>query len=248
MAATDRLDAALGIYTDRYMRNNLHTNIRAKVVGVNTAGPRVDVQPMAYTVFESGAEDRYPVIYDVPLQLPSGNGGKARLTMPVKVGDFVGLSFSERNENDVNDKNTHQLFAGWAVTEIFTEGNSKPIHPDNVELENDKVKFFLTPDGDYVLQTPKGSFKVLKDGTLQGGNDAGSVTILPTGEITAGNANGGFTIFADGESEINGGRITKDGNFITKSGVNLDEFWKDYIKHFHGGVQTGGGNTGLKQV
>ncbi|AXN57972.1 putative baseplate assembly protein [Acinetobacter phage ABPH49] len=246
MAATDRLDAALGIYTDRYMRNNVHTNIRARVVSVNVNGPRVDVQPMAFTVFESGAEDRYPVIFDVPLQLPSGNGGKARLSMPVKPGDIVGLSFSERNENDVNDKNTHQLFAGWAVTEIFTEGNSKPIHPDNVELENDKVKFSMTPDGDYTLETPKGSFKLLKDGTLSGGNGAGSLTITPEGQITAGNANGGLTIYADGESKFNGGTITKDGNFITAQGVDLNAFWQDYVNHRHSGVQTGSGNTGPK--
>lgn len=245
MAATDRLDAALGIYTDRYMRG-IHTNIRGRVVAVNLAGPRVDVQPMAFTVFESGAEDRYPVIYDVPLHLPSGNGGKARLSMPVKPGDIVGLSFSERNENDTGDRNTHQLFAGWAVTEIFTEGNAKAIHPDNVELENDKVKFSMSPDGDYILTTPKGSLKVMKDGTFSGGNDAGSVTITPEGQITAGNANGGLTIFADGESKFNGGTITKDGNFITKQGVDLNAFWQDYINHVHGGVQTGGGQTGKK--
>lgn len=154
MASVDRYDAAFNIFISRYVRNNVHTNIRGKVVGVNHAGPTVDVQPMAYTQFPSGTTDKYPTVYDVPLHLPSANGGKARLSMPIKVGDMVGLSFSERNEDDVMDLNTHQLFAGWAVTEIFTDGNRKPIHPDYVELENDKGKMSLRPDGTMTYVNP----------------------------------------------------------------------------------------------
>lgn len=262
MAGIDRLDTALGIYTERFMRN-VHTNIRARVVSVNVAGPRVDVQPMASTTFESGQEDSYPVIFDVPVYLPSGNGGKARLTMPIKPGDIVGLSFSERNENDNSDLNTHQLFAGWAVTEIFAEGNAKPIHPDNVVLENDKIKQEMTPDGTITTTTPKGtlivdkdgtfSFKnstgnlqVLDDGTYTFGNGAATVNVTPTGQVNIGNANGGVILYPNGESKFNGGTITKDGNFITAQGVDLNAFWADYIEHRHGGVQTGGGQTGTK--
>lgn len=263
MAGIDRLDVALEIYTERFMRN-VHTNIRGRVVGVNLSGPRVDVQPMASTIYpDSGIEDKFPVIFDVPLYLPSGNGGKARLSMPVKPGDIVGLSFSERNENDNSDLNTHQLFAGWAVTEIFAEGNAKPIHPDNVVLENDKIKQEMTPDGTMTITTPKGtlivdksgtfSFKntagnlqVLDDGTYTFGNGVATVNVTPGGQIQLGNPNGGLTLFANGESKFNGGTITKEGDFITAKGVSLDDFWADYNAHRHPGVQTGNGITGTK--
>lgn len=222
MAYADRYDTAYGIYVSRFMRNNVHTNIRGKVVGVDYAGPSVDVQPMAFTEFPSGGVDKYPVIFDVPVNLPSGANGKARLTMPIKVGDVVGLAFSERNENDNTDQNTHQLFAGWAVTQIFTEGNAKPIDPENVVLENDKGSMTLKPTGDVTVKNPKVTAEYLANGTVNINNGAGKVTMSPSGEL-----------------DVNGAKITKDGKIITASGVDLDEFYQWVLVHTHGGVQRG---------
>lgn len=226
MASVDRYDAAFGIYMSRYLRNNLHTNIRGKVVGVDYKGPTVDIQPMAYTEFASGTEDTYPVIYDVPVQLPSGAGGKARLTMPIKVGDTVGLSFSERNENDNTDQNTHQLFPGWAVTQIFTEGNAKAIDPDNVVLENDKATVVLKPSGDMILQNPTTQIRSLADGNVEINNGAGRISMSPSGAI-----------------DCNGAKITPEGKIITAQGIDLDAFHDTYLQHVHSGVQSGNSQT-----
>lgn len=262
MATVQRFDSALEVFMDRYIRK-IHTNLRGRVVAVNYGIPSVDVQPLASTEFSDGSSDTYPVIFDVPVQLPSGNAGKARLTMPIKVGDMVGLAFSERNENSNTDLSTHGLFAGYAVTEIFSDGNAKAIDPNNVVLENDKFKQEMTPDGTMTITTPKGtlvvdkdgtfSFKnstgnlqVLDDGTYTFGNRAATVNVTPTGQVNIGNANGGLILYANGESKFNGGTITQDGNFITAQGVDLNAFWADYIAHRHGGVQTGGGTTGTK--
>lgn len=221
MAYSDRYDAAFGIYVQRYVRK-VHTNIRATVVGVNYAGPSVDVQPMAYTEFPNGVIDRYPVIFDVPLHLPAGNGGKARLTMPIKPGDIVGLSFSERNEGNNSDVNTHELFPGWAVTEIFAEKNAKPIDPDNVVLENDQSSLTLKPNGDIGMANPKVKFQAQADGNVQFSNGAGTFEMAPSGEITA-----------------NGAKISPDGKVTTAGGVDLDDFYKEYKDHVHGGVERG---------
>lgn len=243
MAYADRYDAAFGIYISRFLRNNVHTNIRGKVVGVNYGGPSVDVQPMAYTEFPSGTTDGYPVIYDVPVLLPSGAGGKARLTMPIKPGDVVGLSFSERNEGDNNDQNTHQLFAGWAVTQIFTDGNSKAIHPDNVVLENDKAIITLKPNGDTSIQNPKVTVEALADGNVKISNGTGEFTMSPSGEIKGGNKGGSFTLQPSGQLMCNGARITTSGRIITANGVDMDDFYQKYLSHTHGGVERGGDNT-----
>lgn len=245
MADVQRIDAALGLFLERKMRN-FHTNVRGQVIAVNVGGPSVDVQPLASTDFDDGTIDKYPVIYDVPLQLPSGNKGKARLSMPVKPGDIVGLSFSERNESSKQDKQTHGLFAGWAVTEVFTDGNSKPIHPDNVVLENDKIKIDMTPEGDYILTTPQSTFKILKDGTFEFDNGAMKIAGYPDGTGKLSNGSGGMNLKANGEIDTNGGKITQDGNFITAQGVDLNAFWQDYIAHRHSGVEPGGGTSGTK--
>lgn len=166
MATTDRYDTALSLFIERFARNSIHTNIRGKVVGVDYSGPSVDVQPMASTEFPSGATDSYPVIYDVPVNFPSGANGKALLSMPIAVGDIVGLAFSERNEGDNTDVNTHQLFPGWAVTQIFTDGNRQDVDPTNVVLKNDKAVMVLMPDG-----------------TLTFNNGSTSITAEPGGRV-----------------------------------------------------------------
>ena len=43
----------------------------------------------------------------------------------------------------------------------------------------------------------------------------------------------------DGNIFANGGNITPDGNFITKKGTNLDDFYAKYLEHKHSGVKTG---------
>lgn len=243
MAYADRYDAALGIYMSRYVRNNIHTNIRGKVVGVNYAVPSVDVQPMAYTEYDNGSIDKYPVIYDVPVLLPSGANGKARLTMPIKAGDFVGLSFSERNESDNTDVTTHQLWGGWAVTQIFTDGNAKAIDPENVVLENDKGSMTLKPNGDTSLVNPKVTIESLADGNVKVTNGTGTLLMSPSGEIKGSNGGGGFTLESSGQLLVNGAKITTSGRIITANGVDMDDFYQQYLQHTHGGVDRGDSNT-----
>lgn len=243
MAYVDRYDAAMSIFIARYARNNIHTNIRARVVAVDYSVPSVDVQPMASTEFDTGVIDNYPVIFDVPLHLPSGSGGKARLTMPVKPGDYVGLSFSERNESSTSDTSTHQLFAGWAVTQIFTEGNTKAIHPDNVILENDKGSVTLTPGGDITIQNPKVKVEYLTGGEVKITNGTVNLSLSPIGEMKGDNGAGSFTLAPSGQFICNGAQITTSGRIVTANGIDLDNFFDEYRTHRHGGVENGQGVT-----
>ena len=214
MASIQRIDAALGILFDRKLRD-VHTAVRGVIVDVDLNGPTATIQPLASTSFEDGTDDVYPPIYDVPLELVSANGGKARLTMPIKPGDTVGLTFSERNENDVTDVSTHALNAGWAITSIYPKGGQK-IHPENVELWNDTIHFSMTPDGDFILTGPVGTFKVDKSGQMQFTNGAATLSAK-----------------ADGNIEMNGAKITPDGNLITARGVNMNNFYDYVMGHSH---------------
>lgn len=214
MASIQRMDAALGIMFDRKLRD-VHTGVRGVIVDVDLKGPTATVQPLASTSFEDGTDDVYPPIYDVPLQLVSANGGKARLTMPIKPGDEVGLTFSEKNENDVTDVSTHGLNPGWAITCIYPKGG-QAIHPDNVELWNDKVHFSMTPDGDFILTGPVGTFKVDKSGEMQFTNGAATLSAKEDGNI-----------------EMNGAKITPEGNLITARGVNMNDFYDYVMGHSH---------------
>lgn len=215
MAAIQRMDAALGQFLDKYQRD-VHTNIRVRVVDVDYSIPSVTVQPMVETKFSDGTVDAYPAIFDVPLQMVSANGGKARLTVPIKAGDILGLSFSERNEGDMADMSTHGLFPGWAITSVHSDGNAMQIHPENVELWNDVVHIEMTPEGDFKVQGPVGNFEIKKDGTLNFTNGGATITAVPGGTIT-----------------MNGAKVTPDGNFITARGINLNDFYDWMVRHGH---------------
>lgn len=215
MAAVTRMDAALNQWFARQARD-IHTGLRARVVDVDYSVPSATVQPMASTNFSDGTTDAYPAVFDVPLSMPSANGGKARLTLPVKPGDIVGLSFSERNESDTNDLTTHGMFPGWAIIGVHSDGNAMQIDPNNVELWNDTVHFSMTPEGDFILTGPVGTFKVDKSGQMQFTNGAATLTAK-----------------VDGNIEMNGAKITPDGNLITARGVNMNDFYDYFMRHTH---------------
>lgn len=215
MAAITRKDAALRSFFEKSMRD-FHTGLRARVVSVDYSIPSASVQPIAQTDFDDDDVERYPLIYDVPIQMVSANEGKARLTVPIKPGDIVGLQFSERNENNNDDQQTHGLFPGWAITSVHSDGNPMPINPDNVELWNDKVHIKMTPSGDFELQTPGGTLRCDRNGEFSFNNSAAS--------IMAG---------VDGNVRINGATIDPSGRIITAAGVDLDSFYAEFKGHIH---------------
>lgn len=226
MAAVTRMDAALNQWFARQARD-IHTGLRARVVDVDISIPSATVQPLVTTNFDDGTVEAYPAVFDVPLTMPSANAGKARLTLPVKAGDIVGLTFSERNEGDSNDTTTHGMFPGWAIIGVHSDGNTMPIHPDNVELWNDKVHFSMTPDGDFTLEGPVGNLKVDKSGVFEFTNGAATLSAK-----------------ADGFIEMNGAKITPDGNLITAKGVNMNDFYEWFIRHVHHYTWTDGSGQG----
>lgn len=215
MGTLARKDAAFRSFIEETMRG-FHTSVRARVVSVDYSIPSASVQPLAETNFEDDDVDRFPLIYDVPLQMVSANGGKARLTLPIKPGDIVGLQFSERNENNNDDMQTHGLFPGWAITSVHSDGNAIPIDPENVELYNDQVHFTMTPNGDFTLQTPAGTLVVDQSGEFSFNNGAASLTAKTDGNIV-----------------MNGAKVTPEGRMITAAGVDLDEFYAEYKHHTH---------------
>lgn len=215
MAAITRMDAALNQWFAKQARD-IHTGLRARVVDVDYSIPSATVQPLASTNFDDGTVDAYGSVFDVPLSMPSANAGKARLTLPVKPGDIVGLSFSERNENDNNDQTTHNMFPGWAIIGVHSDGNAMAIDPNNVELWNDNVHFSMTPEGDFSLETPVGKLDVDKAGNFKFENGAANLVAETGGTI-----------------RMNGAQVTPDGNIITARGVNINDFYDYVMRHTH---------------
>lgn len=80
--------------------NNLHTALPGKVVSYSAGTNRASVQPVGSFKTDDGRNIPYPVIHNVPIQFPTGQGGSAGITFPVSAGDGCLLIFQESQTDD----------------------------------------------------------------------------------------------------------------------------------------------------
>jgi hypothetical protein len=197
---------------DGYLRESVSTGMPGIIVSVAEYGDKqfVDVKPALSRVLETGqviSNDEI-TIYDVPVIWPSAGGGL--LSFPIKVGDTVWLSFSQRNLEDwLYSDGTQEVIPGdsrhFSMTDAVAEpglytalSNLKP-STENVEIKFGNHLISLRPSGELYIT-----------------NGGAEIKLNPSGTITA-----------------NGATITPDGNVITANGTNLDQFYADYLAHVH---------------
>ena len=80
--------------------SNIHTAMPGQVVSYNPSTNRASVQPNGAYKSEDGRNIRYPIIHNVPIQFPMGQGGTAGITFPINAGDGCLLVFSETQNDD----------------------------------------------------------------------------------------------------------------------------------------------------
>ena len=80
--------------------SNIHTAMPGQIVSYNPSTNRASVQPNGNYKAEDGRDIRYPIIHNVPIQFPMGQGGTAGITFPINPGDGCLLVFSETQNDD----------------------------------------------------------------------------------------------------------------------------------------------------
>ena len=208
-----------------------HTIIIGQIEKVNKT--TIDVQPViARNV--NGKEEPLPVFPDVPVV--NFLGGSSSIQMPLSKGDDCILFVSER------------CFDGW----YYGNKNQKPMHPRMfdysdcvafVGLKNkageldipDRIKMVgdTLQIGDYEHQGDReqtGNYILTGDFTINGHT-------IKNGNLTV---NGNITIVGNGSGTVNasGCTVNLTGGDVVADGISLKN-------HTHGGVQAGGGNTGV---
>jgi len=216
---------AFTTFLDGYMRDNIATGMPAIVMAVDEYEDKqfITVKPSISRLMETGqviSNDEI-VIHDVPVILPSGGG--ALLSFPVEVGNTVWLQFSQRNLED------------W----VYSDGQGEVIPSDSRHFSmTDAVAFPCIYSALSNLK-PSGSNVELKWGDKK-------LSFKPSDEVELTNGAATVTLKPDGNIDANGCTITPDGNVITANGVNLDDFYQDYLTHIHSDVTSGESNTGTK--
>jgi hypothetical protein len=158
----------------------LHTCLPGKVVKVDVAKAQCDVQPLLKRTYANGDIVSMPVITNVPIAFY--RAGKAFISLPVHVGDYVELRFAERSldvwlekggEVDPADFRKFDLSDAIAYPGLYP--NSDPpagADPESIIIKNDQSVVTIKPSGEVEIKGDN-AIKLLSNLiTLSGDGDA----------------------------------------------------------------------------
>lgn len=194
-----------------------HTATVGRVVAVNET--TVDIQPVINAVY-NGEDIVLPLFAEVPLI--NLQGGGSYLHMPVAVGDYALVFFTERS------------FDRWYA-------GTDEVRPPELRMHDYSDGFAIVGVNNQAgaLQIPD-VITMIGDALVQGAHDRQGDTMhtgdyILTGEMII---NGNLTV---------NGNITCSGTLtvptiVASSGATIGGI--PFGSHTHGGVTTGGGNTG----
>ncbi|MTC35815.1 translation initiation factor IF-2 [Providencia alcalifaciens] len=214
------------------------------VQSFNPEAVTIEAQPaIKWRVNEDGVDKTVPLplLVDVPVIFPRGGG--ATLTFPIKSGDECLVIFADRcidywwqsgGVQEAVDPRKHNLSDGFALVGPQSQAQKiSGISTSEVQLRSDDGSAYIainTGSKDVTVITP-----AKLTATAKGGTEINSPEIVLNGNVTInGNLSQGMGK-GGGEAKMNG-PVTVI-NDVTAGGISL-------TKHKHGGVQTGGSNTG----
>jgi len=205
--------------------NQMMTAIEVALSEVNTTMPGVlvkydpatnlaTVKPTLPKRLADGSELPAPEIISAPVVWPSAQGGKVRITMPLKGGDPVMIHFSSRS------------LEGWL--------SGKTEAPDDPRMFD--LSDAIVVPGLYASQL-KGDGE-----NLVIAFDKASITITPAGDFIFANDSIKIKFGADGVIDLHGSSIKTDTAMVSSAEITAKSI--PLSTHKHIGVQPGSGSTG----
>lgn len=185
-----------------------------------------------------------PLLVDVPVIFPRGGG--VTLTFPVKSGDECLLVFSDRcidfwwqngGVQESVDSRMHDLSDAFAIVGPQSQAQKiSGVSTSAAQLRTDDGGAFieLDPGSHAVNVTTSGKLTA----SAQGGTEINSPEIVLNGNVTInGNLSQGMGAGGGTATMLGPVNVTND---VSAGGISLQT-------HKHGGVETGGGQTGGPQ-
>lgn len=202
------------------------------------------VQPAIRSVETDNDDNRvtknYPLLVDVPVIFPRGGG--CTLTFPVKAGDECLVIFADRcidfwwqngGVQEPVDDRVHDLSDAFCIVGPQSQAQKiSGISTSAAQLRTDDGAAFVEVAAGHAItvQTP-GKLTA----SAQSGAEITAPEIVLNGNVTInGNLSQGMGSSGGTATMLGPMNVTND---VTAGGKSL-------MKHTHGGVETGGGNTG----
>lgn len=202
-------------FASSHIKADVYTTLPAVVESVHDYEGKwyIDASPVVNRLWDDGRLIKRATVYDIPVLMPSGGGGT--LTFPVQKGDGVILHFSMRDidnwrDGDGKTDEVAKTTRSHSLTDAFAVTG----------LFNAGAE--IKPSGTNTEWRFKESQIVQK----------------PNGDVVITNPAGDLTYKVDGTLEHpSGAKITADGDFVTASGISLNN-------HTHQVPVTSGSSAG----
>jgi hypothetical protein len=163
---------------------SIHTAAPGTIVSYDSATGLASVQPSLQFKVPDGRVLDMPVIIGVPVQWPSGMGGKASVTFPLQSGDSVLLVFAERALDDwlkggeSDDPRKFDLTDAFAIPCVWpgeaTVGGAA--YPDDVCLAYGDNSLRITSGGAINIAAA-GGVSITGDVVVSGDLTAGGISL-----------------------------------------------------------------------
>lgn len=218
------------LYWNEKVRD-LHTSFPARITKIDHQLNRCNVQPVVSTKYPDDRQLPFPELENLPYQIYSANGGNARFTVPLAIGDIVEVSVSERDlslflssdGSEIYNSQTlslHNLTSAMVKPCFYPTGTAKEVDSTNIVIENGSTTIKVAPSGDITMDSTTRAVVTVPETEFNS-----NVTINGTLDVTEA-ANFGSTIDAIGD--------------VVGAGVSLET-------HLTTGVTVGTGVSGVPQ-
>lgn len=203
-----------------------------------------------------------PPVDSVPVVLPFAQGAGLLLTLPIRGGDECLLIFADRSldnfvqsggvqptvstaSEETTSPRAHSLADAICIPGIISNPQAVPeYNTDNIELRDRERKHYISLGPEGITITDSTAKWNMKGGKVTMDAPAGiqETSASAVSRITTGKQ----TIVGDNirVGDGSGGTDEIENSLKSRSGTFIDKNNRDSSGHGHGGVQTGGGNTG----
>lgn len=202
----------------RWVDNNLETLSVAKVVNVSQYGSKrlIDVLPLSIEKRKDGDNIVPDVIHNCPVVLQGNVDGF--VSFPIKNNDKVIIGYCKESisefvfSNNLNQylPDDYSSFGGNDAVVLGYIGQANidlPVDPNNFKIKYQQSEIEITPSNKITITEP------------------GSIITMESSVVNISNSNGNATLQSNGEWDINGAKITPNGDVITANGVSVNNHY-----------------------
>lgn len=244
MTLPDLLDAAVMSHM-----SEMHTCFPGRIESYDYTTQKATVKPLLNRKLKGGDIEELPVLANVPVWMPRSGG--AAIVLPVAAGDTCFVACTERSIDEWKQRGGIQTpgdprmyaiadavaFVGLLPFNVGTAAENS----EDLLITHGGNKIRLKPGGAVEIEAP-GMVTVISPSVLIDAAEteiAGNLTVAglttTSGIVSLGTVGGGATI--TGNINVTSGTVSVTGGDVIADGISLKT-------HVHGGVESGGSNTG----